>query len=348
VDCLAGSATGLTSDSQTGEDKMLSWLSKKVSVGNVLMIIALVFAMTGGAYAAVRISSINQISPKVRKQLQGKRGPVGPQGPAGPQGSPGPAGPQGAPGAPGAKGADGESVKATEVPKKVPTCEEQGGSEFKVAGTTVFACNGLTGFTKTLPKGDTEMGAWSITAVLPGTGPFEGMVSTAISFNIPLESAPAQVFVPSGIPAAGTGDLASGSNLVTKVSTSSGKFTAESPISGTGIPSGTTIRNVISTEELELSAEATASGTAVELKTSPPAGCTGSVTEPGAEGGNLCVFSSGDHNVNSFNICPASDSVILCGLSDVHGSDRFGATIAALDKEKGLLFTNGTYAVTAE
>ncbi len=64
----------------------------RVSPTTVIATLALVFAMTGGAYAAKKylITSTKQISPSVLKALQGKAGPAGAagaQGPAGPAGS---------------------------------------------------------------------------------------------------------------------------------------------------------------------------------------------------------------------------------------------------------------------
>ncbi|MGH2879601.1 MAG: hypothetical protein ACRDK4_08360, partial [Solirubrobacteraceae bacterium] len=55
------------------------------------MTLALVFAMTGGAYAAKKylITNTKQISPKVLKQLKGAKGPAGPAGPEGKAGAPG-------------------------------------------------------------------------------------------------------------------------------------------------------------------------------------------------------------------------------------------------------------------
>ncbi len=59
---------------------MLRAITRHVSASGVLAVIALVFAMTGGAYAAKRylITSTAQISPKVLKTLKGKPGPAGP------------------------------------------------------------------------------------------------------------------------------------------------------------------------------------------------------------------------------------------------------------------------------
>jgi Collagen triple helix repeat (20 copies) len=159
---------------------MLSAIRKRLSYANVAVTLALVFAMTGGAYAANHflITSTKQISPKVLKALKGKpgaNGANGAQGPAGPAGATGPGGPQGPAGATGKEGAAGK-----EGPQGEP------GKEGKP---------GTTGFTKTLPKGETESGAWAIEAHLPGTGPIEGSAATAISFNIPLAAAAKRIYV---------------------------------------------------------------------------------------------------------------------------------------------------------
>lgn len=89
------------------------------------MVVALLFAMTGGAYAAKHyvITSTKEISSKVLKELKGKVGPAGLVGAAGPvrpagsagaqgaQGSIGPAGPAGPAGKDGAQGPPGPAPK---------------------------------------------------------------------------------------------------------------------------------------------------------------------------------------------------------------------------------------------
>jgi Collagen triple helix repeat (20 copies) len=137
-----------------------------VSPATAIATLALVFAMTGGAYAAKHylITSTKQISPKVLKSLQGKAGKAGANGAQGPAGAAGAAGPQGPAGAAGAKGETGP------------------------AGTNgTNGTNGTTGFTKTLPKEQTETGDWSMSQLASS----ETYVSTGISFVIPLAEAPA-------------------------------------------------------------------------------------------------------------------------------------------------------------
>jgi hypothetical protein len=148
---------------------MFSAVRRRLSYANVAMTLVLVFAMTGGAYAAgkVLITSTKQIKPSVLKQLRGKagaQGPAGPAGTAGPQGPAGANGKDGAPGSPGEKGAQGaQGVQGIQgVPGK----------------------NGTTGFTETLPSKKTETGVWAFS--LP-----EGSVTdlSIASFSIPLASA---------------------------------------------------------------------------------------------------------------------------------------------------------------
>jgi hypothetical protein len=184
-----------------------------LSPTTVIATLALVFAMTGGAYAAKKylITSTKQISPSVLKALQGKAGPAGangaagvqgpagavgakgengaagsagPQGPAGPVGPAGSAGAQGVTGAAGAAGAAGESVKMTTI-NPGATCEA-GGTELKVGTSKEHVCNGKPGAIQpgeTLPAGVTETGSWAVTINTEGSGAF---YYAPISFTIPL------------------------------------------------------------------------------------------------------------------------------------------------------------------
>jgi hypothetical protein len=145
---------------------MFSAIRKRLTYANVAMTLALVFAMTGGAYAAGKylITSTKQIKPSVLAQLKGKTGPAGAQGTAGPAGQQGPAGPGGKEG-PAGKGERGEKGEKGEK------------------GETGAA--GQTGFTATLPSGKTLEGDWSLTQQSSGS-----IVSTGVSFGIPLAEAP--------------------------------------------------------------------------------------------------------------------------------------------------------------
>ncbi len=154
----------------------------RVSPATVIASLALVFAMTGGAYAAGKyvITSTKQIKPGVLKQLQGKAGANGAQGSAGaagsqgsvgPAGSQGPAGPKGETGAQGSQGPKGERGEKGE--------EAKGG-----------------GYPETLPSEKTLKGEWSATGYVAAEA--EG-VQGSVSYALPLAEAPAPHYIRPGV-----------------------------------------------------------------------------------------------------------------------------------------------------
>jgi hypothetical protein len=164
---------------------MFSKVRNGITYANVTVTVALVFAMSGGAYAAKHylITSTTQISPKVLKQLKGKNGTNGINGVNGKDGAPGE---KGAPGTNGANGKDGKdgingvSVTSATLKAGDKNCPE-GGSELKAASGTTYACNGSPWTAGgTLPKGKTETGSWTAEPAPGKEGTFQ------ISFPIPL------------------------------------------------------------------------------------------------------------------------------------------------------------------
>jgi len=153
-------------------------LRRRITYSNVVATLALVFAMSGGAYAASKflITSTKQIKPSVLASLKGKagaNGAAGAQGAAGPAGPAGGVGPQGAAGTAGTAGEPGREGKAG----KNGTNGKEGkeGSPWTDKGT--------------LPVGSTETGVWSF-------GPLAGVATGGnvpkiplVSFPIPLEKA---------------------------------------------------------------------------------------------------------------------------------------------------------------
>jgi hypothetical protein len=154
---------------------MLSVFRNRVGVSGIVALVALVLAMTGGAWAASKyiITSVKQIKPNVRKALEGQTGPTGPAGPAGANGTngvPGTNGTNGADGADGVDGVDGESVTNTKLEPGEGECTE-GGAEFTVgAGEPTYACNGEPGedgaegspwVAGSVPTGSEMRGTWA-------------------------------------------------------------------------------------------------------------------------------------------------------------------------------------------
>ncbi|HEY5193273.1 MAG TPA: collagen-like protein [Solirubrobacteraceae bacterium] len=150
---------------------MFSWIRRRVTYANVAMTLALVFAMTGGAYAAKKylITSTRQISPKVLSSLKGKAGPAGPAGPAGTAGAAGIAGSQGPAGAPGAKGETGPAGLAGSA----------GPAGAKGAPGSPWTAGG------TLPSKATETGVWAFGLVPPGTN----VTTLRVSISFPIQLA---------------------------------------------------------------------------------------------------------------------------------------------------------------
>ncbi len=199
---------------------MFSTLRNRFGIPGVISVIALVFALVGGAFAANNLGGSGKgATASAKKAAKGPRGPRGATGPAGAAGSAGPAGAKGDTGAPGAAGQagapgsagkDGTSVtsasfEGTNEPVSEPCAIEPGvgagGVEFKSASPTTYACNGVDGedgdpWTAggTLPPNATETGAWALDQPAEGTGEFA--TSIAVSFNIPLDATPETVLVP--------------------------------------------------------------------------------------------------------------------------------------------------------
>ncbi len=168
--------------------KALGRLKRRIGAngpGVTVAVIALVFALVGGAYAASGALTGKQKKEveKIAKKFAGKEGAKGATGATGPQGVPGPKGDAGA------AGKDGASVKVAPVSAGDPEhCAELGGAlvEKEGSGAPAEVCNGEEGEEGSpwtakgrLPQGAMLTGTW----VANGSG----IVNTSLSFPIHLE-----------------------------------------------------------------------------------------------------------------------------------------------------------------
>ena len=138
---------------------MLSTLRTRFGIPGVISVIALVFTMIGGAYAANHNAGAT-MSAKSKGKV-GPRGPRGKPGPAGPQGLQGPKGDSGAAGPEGKQGPPGK--------------------------------DGQTGFAATLPAGETLTGVWGTSG--GPSAPNGDLSMAAISFPFSVSPAPTVIAI---------------------------------------------------------------------------------------------------------------------------------------------------------
>lgn len=132
-------------------------IRRNLSLPTAIAVVALVFAMSGGAFAA---KDYVTGSAQSSKSKAGKRGPRGPKGKKGAQGPKGATGPKGDTGSQGPKGATGDPWTAGGV----------------------------------LPSGKSLAGTW-LAGIGPEVAAGKGAGGASISFNIPLSAAPEVVIV---------------------------------------------------------------------------------------------------------------------------------------------------------
>ena len=288
---------------------MFSRLRKRLTYTNVAMTLALVFAMTGGAYAASKfvITSTKQIKPSVLKQLQGKAGKAGAAGANGANGAQGTAGANGKDGANGtngtngAPGTNGTSVASAKLATKTACAE--GGSEFTAAeGKKTTACNGSPWTAGgTLPSEKTETGSWAAGPIAEANVPEPAFhtLYVPISFNVPLAA-------PLANPANCTVTQCRVHFVMTNGKELNGEFNEET-----------------STQ------------------------CKGSAAAPTAEPGNLCVYVGQVHTVLGADGFIADPSIEFPDSGGAGGAATTGATLG-LAIQGAESRASGTWAVTAK
>ncbi|HEY1689198.1 MAG TPA: hypothetical protein VGF95_10090 [Solirubrobacteraceae bacterium] len=193
---------------------MLNAARRHLNPATLIALAALVFAMSGGAYAlgsgsgpgkSKMVASAAKAKKKSVTTTRGARGPAGPKGQAGATGPAGPQGPQGvkgdtgasgSQGLPGEKGLQGEpgdnGASVVVVSEEPASCPTEEGVAYEVEGTGVenVVCSGEEGKEgalgtagTTLPHGATETGSWSASFNLSGE-----LRYLPLSFPIPLAS----------------------------------------------------------------------------------------------------------------------------------------------------------------
>ncbi len=161
---------------------MLS-LRNRFGIPGVISVIALVFAMLGGAYAASNESGSGNATASAKRGKPGppgKRGKPGPPGPAGPVGAKGDKGDTGAAGSNGSNGAVGPIGPAGKTGATGPAGKTGATGPAGKTGAT-----GLSGFVEALPSEETMTGTWWF----QGNG--NAVQAAPISFPIRLSSAAA-------------------------------------------------------------------------------------------------------------------------------------------------------------
>lgn len=156
--------------------------------GLTVAVIAMLVALTGGAFAAAGALNAKQKKEvtKIAKKYAGKPGAAGAKGDPGPIGGQGAKGDQGVQGV---AGKPGTSVTAVEIPPEEAECEERGGALIEKEGTpgAIEICSGEEGSPwtagGTLPPGATETGSWAFNGTEADAA---GGIRVPISFPIPL------------------------------------------------------------------------------------------------------------------------------------------------------------------
>ncbi len=297
---------------------MLQRIRTHLSYANVAATLALVFALTGGAFAATghsggssgaskatasvtpvartaKAKSKTKASPRGpagRKGAIGATGPAGPAGATGPAGGAGPQGPQGPAGNNGSNGEKGEAGTSVTSAKASTTECPEGGTKFTAANGASKACNGKEGSPwtdgGTLPPEKTETGVWGLTLLHGATG--QGL-DIPISFTIPL------------------------------------------------------VAPLINVEECGENGKPACKVHIFEEATMP-AGCTGTVVggfvqDLGAEPGNLCIY------IRHANILAAQLLAEDIEAEEVVGAGKTGTVLQTLSLLPEGTYASGEWAVTA-
>jgi hypothetical protein len=165
-------------------------LKDRLGVPGVIAVVALVFAMAGGAWAASgKLTSTQKKEVKKIAKSVAKPGPQGPQGQGGSQGS---AGKDGTNGSNGSNGTNGQAGAPVIVANEAPLGCAEGGVTYEVKGSGEEneVCNGEEGedgspwVAGKAPSGVVLKGTWAVGPFTAGGG--EEPIPVAISTGVPV------------------------------------------------------------------------------------------------------------------------------------------------------------------
>ncbi len=292
---------------------MLSALRKHINPATALAFVALVFAITGGAFAATggsggggrgsnpATASVTSVATAAKSKFKpkaktGPRGPAGPKGATGATGATGPVGATGPAGPTGPGGPQGNLGNTGETGKEGPQGKE--GKQGKPGPEGVCSTANCV-----LPKGVTETGVWSVGPLKPINGN-DATTASIASFSIPLAASLSNAGCEEQLPTCHIHVIIGGGEEVTSV-----EGNGNEPKDG---------------------------GLNAQKEPKP---CPGSVEEPQATAGNLCIY------VASATRAAFSGESILTP-SGSGGAGKAGALVNARIGEEDGGETAGTWAVT--
>lgn len=190
-------------------DSLLKRLKGRIAgngPGLTVAVVAMLIALTGGAFAASGALTAKQ-KKEVKKiaQTEAKKfataGPAGPQGSPGGKGDKGDRGEKGSQGDSGSPGAPGKSVAVSEIPSGEPLeCDGNGGALVQEAGAAsgIEVCTGKAGVAgkegqpwtpnNTLPAGATEAGTWAFNGTEADTSGVRVPISFPVKFPFNIKS----------------------------------------------------------------------------------------------------------------------------------------------------------------
>lgn len=311
---------------------MFSSIRKHLTPSTAIAFVALIFALTGASFAATNTShngpgkATAQLTPlagaaKAKAKPKAKAGPRGPAGPAGKSGAPGATGPAGATGPVGATGPGGPQGPAGPTGTNGTDGTSVTSKQVKTGET---ACQGQGGseFTAGTSKTTACNGTTGFTETLPSEKTLTGEWSTFEH-------------------AAGGGEIEGGFDTAVSFGIPLAEAPAPHYINENGM-------------------EPIINATTLVFEEVTSSECTGTVEEPTASPGNLCVYARQEANVRKQKsigvphiplpkICPFAHEGDCIGNSGAPAAaDRYGFGIAGQAEAAGDVLISGSWAVTAK